>query len=140
MARHLLKTWGVLARTILLLWAVILLLPAASPAEDLDERISVGSGAKLRIELDHGSVKVVSHDAREVRIEARARGLGASAFRFRLRRANKVLVLTGEAEAWLELLQAGPRIQVRAWVPPDCEVEVQRVGSGARLIQAQRSR
>jgi hypothetical protein len=109
--------------------AALLLTTPLAAAADLDQRVAVAEGSRLRIELDQGSVAVVTHDAPEVRVQASARGLGASAVHFRLRKEGDALVLTGLAEPWLEWLQAGPRIQVRVFVPADCEVELAPSGS-----------
>ena len=77
--------WTSVRASCCLLLLLAVLLPGGAAAGELDERVPVGPASRLRIELDEGRVTVVTHEASEVRIEARARGLGASAYRFQLR-------------------------------------------------------
>ena len=107
----------------------LLLLPLAAGADDLDRSVPAGVHDTLRIELERGDVDVITYDADEVRLEARARGLGASAVHFRLRQDGRRLVLEGRAEKWLRWLGVGPRVSVRAWVPRRLVVDVETPGA-----------
>ncbi len=104
--------------------AALLAAPAGADPGELTERIPVSDGGTLIVELDHGRVDVLAHDASEVRIEARARGLGASAVHFDLRATGNDVVLTGSREAWLDWMSTTPTVEVRAWVPRDYQVQV----------------
>ena len=102
------------------LWPLLLgMLVAAEPArsDDLERSLAVEPGERLRIELARGDVDVFTHDAAEIRIEARAHGIGASGIDFVLTRAPGEIVLRSRSEHWLEWLSTGPRVSVRAWVP-----------------------
>jgi hypothetical protein len=92
-------------------------------ADSLEQRVELDEGALLRIELDLGRVEVATHAAHDVRIEARAAGLGASGVRFALEESDRALVLRGRAEPWLAFLRGGPRVLVRVWVPPEYHVD-----------------
>ncbi len=100
----------------ILLFAV-LVAPGLARADELEQSIAVAPGERLRIELARGDVDVFTHDAAEVRIEARARGFGASGVEFFVTREPGLIVLRSRAERWLDWLGSGPRVSVRAWVP-----------------------
>lgn len=104
--------------------SILFAAPAWGDPGELTQRIPVSDGGTLYVELDHGRVDVLAHDASEVRIEARARGLGASAVHFDLRAAGNDVVLTGIHEDWLEWMSTTPTVRVRAWVPRDYQVQV----------------
>lgn len=114
------------------------LLPGAALAQALIQRLPAPAEGTLLIDLDYGSVSVVAHAAPEVVVEARARGLGSSAFRFELTRGRDatdaertaaeeeaVLVLTGRAQQWMAWLANPPRVDVLAKIPPGFAVEIQ---------------
>jgi hypothetical protein len=83
----------------------------------------------LAISLDRGAIEVESGGSgREVRIEARVRGLGASSVHFRLLRRGGRLVLEGRDAPWLRYLGSRPRVVVRALVPHDLGVELETRG------------
>jgi hypothetical protein len=94
---------------------------------ELNETLEVDSGGTLYIELDRGAVEVTSHDAREVRIEARAIGWAAWSFEFDLLRSGNDVRLTGEAATWT-MWPFGPRVLVRAWVPRAYSVDIRTRG------------
>ncbi len=85
----------------------------------------------MRIALDFGHVEVVPAQASEVRIEAEARGVGASGVHFDVRSEGADVVLTGRAEPWVAWLQSGPRVHVRAFVPETWVVDLAGAGAGA---------
>ena len=120
-----------------------LLLPLAAGAGTLKQTMTAPPGGVLRIELDYGAVSVVSHDADEVRVDARAHGMGASGFAFELRQDAEGLKLAGRAGSWLQFMSMVPSVEVRAWVPRWLVVEVEtRDGSvevasvGGALVRA----
>jgi DUF4097 and DUF4098 domain-containing protein YvlB len=87
----------------------------------------------LNIALDRGSVAIHSHDATEIHIEARARGLGASSVHFSVNTRGREVTLTGSHEAWIDWMTVGPTVSVRAWVPRECAVEVHTSGGGIEI-------
>jgi len=109
------------------------LAPTAAGAGDLAERIPVAAGGTLKVELDRGSVEIHSHDAAEIRIRARARGLGASSVHFSIDTRGKDVTLTGSHEAWTDWMTVGPTVSVRAWVPRERAVEVRTSGGGIEI-------
>jgi hypothetical protein len=113
--------------------AAALLFPIAAAAADLEETVPVVPGGRLRIELDHGSVEVRSHDAHEVEIAAHARGWRSDDFEFELARDGNDVVLRGRCDRWLPF--GGPRVRVEARVPRRFSVEVDTSG-GAIAIEA----
>ena len=111
------------------LGVVLALGPALTAAGDpgklaLSIPVPAEQTGTLYVELDRGRVDVVPHDASEVRIEAQARGLGASSVHFQLRQDGNDVVLTGRGEEWLAWMQSGPSVRVRAWVPRRYTVEI----------------
>jgi hypothetical protein len=114
-----------------LLLLALLAVPGLSRADELEQSIAVAPGERLRIELARGDVDVFTHDAPEVRIEARARGLGASGVEFLLTREPGEIVLRSRGERWHEWLASGPSVTVRAWVPRRFGLAVQTSGNVA---------
>ena len=106
-----------------LLICVLLAAPAA--ADDFEGEVPVKRQAKLRIALERGDVSVVTHELETVRLEARARGSGASAIHFEVREDRAGWVFESRAEAWLRWLSTGPRVNVRAWVPRAVALEIE---------------
>ena len=104
--------------------ACLMVLAMPAHGEELAQRYAAKPAGKLTIELERGSVAVFPHDAPEVRLEARARGIGASSLRLETRERADEVVLTAQPEPWLALLQSRPGVRVRAWVPADYAVEV----------------
>lgn len=107
--------------------AIALLWLTASPAlaGDLARSFAAGSGGRLVIALDFGSVDVVRHDGDEVRIEATSRGVGASGVRFAAHSDGSDVFLAGDAEPWVHFMHSQPGVRVRAQVPEDYRVEVE---------------
>jgi hypothetical protein len=114
-------------RMLPLLW-VLLAAPAAR-ADSFEQAVAIEPGARLRIELAEGDVDVSTHEAGEVRIEARARGLGASGVRFSVTREGDDIVVRSRSERWLEWLAPGPHVTVRAWVPRHLPLSVATRGA-----------
>lgn len=81
---------------------------------------------RVVVALEFGAVEVVPHDAAEIRIEARATGLGASSVRFDARAREGHVLVTGRVEPWVTHLRASPSVRVRAFVPPGTDVSVER--------------
>jgi len=111
-------------------WVLLFALLAAGSAfaDELEQSIAIAPGERLRIELSRGDVDVFTHDAAEVRIEARASGVGASGVGFLLTREAGEVVLRSRDERWLEWLASGPSVTVRAWVPRRCGLAVETSG------------
>jgi hypothetical protein len=71
-----------------------------------------------------------------VRIEAQARGVGASGVHFDAHADGRDVVLTGRAEPWVAFLRSTPRVRVRAFVPAAWTVDLAEVGApgSSRLV------
>jgi hypothetical protein len=104
------------------------LFAAPAVAGDFEGEIPVKREAKLRIALERGDVSVVTHELETLRLEARARGSGASAIHFEVREDAAGWVLEGRAEPWLRWLSSGPNVNVRAWVPRGVALEIETPG------------
>jgi len=111
-----------------LLLTLAVLLAGSSHADDLERQIPVDGAGTLHIALDRGDVDVIAHDGGEVRLEARARGLGAGAVHFRVREEGPDVVLESRTDEWLAWLSRGPRVHVRAWVPHSYSLAVETSG------------
>jgi hypothetical protein len=108
----------------------VLALAGAAAAQELDRSFPVTPGGRLRIALDFGQVDLVPVQASELRIEATARGVGASGVHFDARAEGGDIVLTGRAEPWVAWLRSWPRVRVRAFVPLFLAVDVADAGAG----------
>lgn len=113
-------------RTVALL--LCLLLPVVAQAGELTRELEVQPGERLRIELERGNVEVTRRDGERLRLEARARGVGADGVRFLVSRADDEIVLRSVAEPWLSWLRSGPRVQVRVWAPRGLQLDVETAG------------
>ncbi|MFQ5415601.1 MAG: hypothetical protein ACE5FL_01000 [Myxococcota bacterium] len=111
------------ARSLLTI-AIALLCAAPAVADGLVWTIPVSGNGELEIALDLGDITVLSHDAEEIRIEAVTRGLGASSVRFDVERRVDGVTLKESHEPWIEWMNVGPSVTVRAWVPRDCKVAI----------------
>jgi len=110
-------------RTLLLLiLSVLLALALPAGAEDLTKTLPVSRPGRLRIELDRGSIDVLTHAEASVHVQAEARGLGASSVAFEVVRDGDDVVLRARTEEWIEWLSAGPRLSVLVSIPPFFEV------------------
>ncbi len=112
---------------------ILLIACAASPsvatAEEFVRVLEVKEDQILRVALHAGNIEVVTHEGDRVRIEARARGVGASGVRFLLSEdARGDLVLGSVRAPWLSWLRAGPRVHVRAWVPRWLRLDLRTAG------------
>jgi hypothetical protein len=108
--------------TLFLVSLALLALAAPAGADPLTQTIPVAGPGRLRIELDRGSVEVLTHPEPSVHVQAEARGLGASSVAFELVRDGDDVVLRARTEAWLEWLSSGPRLSVLVFIPPWFEV------------------
>ena len=111
-------------RTPLLLLLLLILLALAAPAgaEDLTQTVPVSRPGRLRIQLDRGSVDVMTHAEASVFVQAEAHGLGASSVAFQLVREGDDVVLRARTEDWVDWLSAGPLLSVQVSIPPFFEV------------------
>ena len=111
-------------RRIPLFVSLICLLALAAPAgaEDLTQTIPVAHPGRLRIELDRGSIDVLTHPEASVHVQAEARGLGASGVDFEVVREGDDVVLRARTEEWIDWLSSGPRVSVLVFIPPFFEV------------------
>jgi hypothetical protein len=105
-------------------WLPVLLLLFAVPAsaERVAESLHTGDAERLRIEIDRGSVDLITHAEASVVVQAEARGLGASSVHFGLEREGRDIVLRARTEEWLEWLSEGPRLAVVVQIPAHLEV------------------
>lgn len=103
-------------------------------AGELERSFPTSDGGRLRIALDFGQVDVVPVAAEEVRIEASARGVGASGVHFDARSEGGDVVLIGSAEPWVAWLQSAPRVHVRAFVPESWSVDQVALGAASEQL------
>ena len=106
----------------------------ATAAARFTDRAPAAPGGRLAVALERGSVRIVSHDRPEVRVEADVRGLGASSVHFRLERESAGLRLRVETDEWLRFLSGGPSVRVRIRVPRAYSVDVATVGGPIEVI------
>jgi hypothetical protein len=130
--RHRIVTWELLALLLGILTVLLLGTPRAHAGE-LERSFPASEPGRVRIALDFGRVEVVPAQAEEVRIEAQARGVGASGVHFDARTEGGDVVLTGRAEPWVTWLQSAPRVHVRAFVPETWLVDLDGAGAGAPI-------
>jgi hypothetical protein len=100
----------------------LLALGAPAGAESLTQTLPVSGPGRLIVELDRGSVEIVTHHEPNVHVSAEAHGLGASSVHFEVVRDGRDVVLRARTEAWLEWLSSGPRLSVHVQVPASFEV------------------
>jgi hypothetical protein len=116
---------------------VLLSLVAPASADSLSENVAVPAQGLLRVSLEFGTVRIAAHEEAAVRIEARARGIGASGFHFEWIEpeiAGEAHLLLGRADAWLERMGGGPRVDVVAWVPAGFSVEVETSDGDVEVV------
>lgn len=131
--RHRNVTWEVLALLSGIL-TVLLLGTRVAHGGELAKTFPAPGAGHVRIALDFGRVEVVPSDADVVRLEAEARGVGASGVHFDARsEGGGVVVLTGRAEPWVSWLQSAPRVHVRAFVPAAWVVDLAGADAGATV-------
>ena len=106
-------------------------------ADELIERLPVGTTGTLHVVLQRGDVRISAHDQSEVWIEARAHGLGSSNVHFAARSERGDVILTGSDEPWLRFIHPGPRVDVQVFVPAGFAIEIQTT-RGAVEIQGVR--
>src|SRR5262245_46781554 len=107
---------------LLLLLLALLALAAPAGAEDLTQTVPVSRPGRLRIQLDRGSVDVMTHVEASVFVQAEAHGLGASSVAFQLVREGDDVVLRARTEDWVNWLSAGPLLSVQVSIPAFFEV------------------
>jgi hypothetical protein len=107
---------------LLLVSLALLALAAAAGAEELVQTIPVARPGRLRIELDRGSIDVLTHPEPSVQVQAEARGLGASSVDFEVLREGDDVVLRARTAEWIDWLSSGPRLSVLVFIPPYFEV------------------
>ena len=103
-------------------------LAAPSFGGELDRTFVVGGAGRLVIVLDYGSLALYAHDGDTVRIEALARGVGASGVHFDAHAEGEDVFFEGDAEPWLAHLHSAPGVRVKAWVPRDTIVTLEGRG------------
>lgn len=99
--------------------------------EWVDQRIPVGPGGTLFVDLDRGAVEVRTHDAGDVRIQAEARGWAAGMVTFSIGHHGNDVDLDGSIDSWFPHL-LGPRVEVRIWIPREYNVEIETRGGRIR--------
>lgn len=127
------------AARVALLLALVLVPPAG--ADELAERIPVGPGGRLEVDLDlgpglrpdPGSLEVRSHDASFVRVQADTSGWGAPGVELRLDHDADTVRLFGHVGGAFSFLFGGPRVSVRIWVPRRFELDLRCTGGPVRV-------
>lgn len=109
----------------LALWVALWLgLAVSAEAGELDRSFPAAGARTVTIALDFGSVAVRSYEGDQIRLEAVARGVGASSVHFDAHAEGRDVVLTGAAEPWVAWLATAPGVRVQAWVPRDTPVHI----------------
>jgi len=103
-------------------------LAASAQSGELDRTFPAAAANTLTIALDFGSVAIQTHQSDQIRLEAVARGVGASSVHFDAQLEGGEVVLTGAAEPWVGWLQTAPGVHVKAWVPRDTAVRIRAPG------------
>jgi hypothetical protein len=101
----------------------------AGPGGRLREKLSAGSGGTFYADLACGSLRVESHDAPEVEVDAETESWGDGDVVFTLWREGADVVLEGEGERWMSRMLCGRRTRVRVRIPRDWSIDV-RTGGG----------
>jgi hypothetical protein len=101
---------------------LLLLFAAPAGAEEFTRSFPVAGPGRLVLDLDRGSVDVLTHREATVQVRALAHGLGASSVRFEATRSGNDVVLRARPDEWVDFLNSGPRIQIEVWVPASFEV------------------
>jgi hypothetical protein len=110
--------------SLLLVLALLLLAPAAAPADSFERRVDAADDAALLLAVERGTVEVIRSDggARELAILADVRGFGAADVEFSLVQRGSDWVLRVREPEWVRWLAQGPRVHIRATVPEDLPV------------------
>jgi hypothetical protein len=110
-------------------WLLLLALVAPpAAAEDFARQLAVEPGERLEVSLERGHVEVIRHDAPQLRLLARTRGVGAEGVHFHLLQGPAGPVLRSEVEPWLSWLRPGPRVELRIWAPRDLDLDIETRG------------
>jgi hypothetical protein len=125
----------------LALFALLFLISAEAPAQDLDRRIAASPGGLLQVDLDLGeeirpervSLEVRAHDADEVWAVADLSGLGASSVKFRFEHDERVVRLYGRSGGLMSWIFGGPGVTVRVWVPREFSVDLRCTSGPIRI-------
>ena len=130
------KVWSIPAA------ASIALVAGVFSGRDLDQRIPVGPGGSIAVDLelgagiafDYGSLTIRSHEAEDVRIESETTGWGRYAVDFDLSRDGEHVELVGRVDGLLDWMFGGPTVDVSVWVPRDFAVEA-RIEGGPLVLE-----
>lgn len=111
-------------------------LAASCGASEVAFEKSVGAepGGKLVVELERGSVEVRTHAAREVRVEAHARGEDAGRVSFALESSGAEVEFTSEVGLGLPLFPEGLEVEASIWIPQDFGLELETSSGAVRLV------
>ncbi len=104
----------------------------AGPSGHLRATVPVESGGTFYADLACGSLRVESHEARAVEVEAETESCGDGDVVFTLRREGNDLLLEGEGECWISRLLCGRRSRVRVRIPRDWSADVRTEGGRIR--------
>lgn len=99
------------------------------PGGRLREKLSVEPAGTFHADLACGSLRVESHDAPEVEVDAETESWGDGDVVFALWREGNDVVLEGEGERWISRMLCGRRTRVRVRIPRDWSADV-RTGGG----------
>lgn len=104
----------------------------AGPEGRLRTELAVEPGGTFYADLACGSVRVESHDANQVEVEAETESWGDGDVVFTLWRDGRDVVLEGEGEGWMARVLCGRRTRVRVRIPRDWSADVRTRGGRIR--------
>jgi hypothetical protein len=122
-----------MARKLTIVLLVALLHVAPASAEDLQRSVPAEPGGSLTVDLDSGSVEVIGHPEHEVRVDARAAGLGSGRADFDLSSDGSEVRLTGNFGGFLSGLIGAGSVRVRVRVPTEFSVDVRTKGGSVEV-------
>ncbi|MCP3984765.1 MAG: DUF4097 family beta strand repeat protein, partial [bacterium] len=102
--------------------ALVLTLPAALAAEDLEATIPMEPGGHLRIELPSGRIEIDSHDEPTVDLNGHASGR----FRFEVEESDNEVLVRGRNEGFLSWFQG--RVDIHVRVPSAFSLDLETGG------------
>lgn len=103
---------------------------AAGASSEIHERIDIGSGGQLEVDVSSGNVTVEGHDAEFVEVDATSDGFNRYAFT--LSQQGRTVRLEGRREGWLSFGPSRVRVEIR--VPIDFDLDLKTSGGNLTVL------